>query len=229
MALISATQWLGQQNDDLVDVGQHHKLHPKVLPDFIAMQHAALADGIDLQLVSSYRDFYRQAIIFNKKWRGETKLLDVNGDVVNPKTLNDEQKLNVILTWSALPGGSRHHWGTDIDVYDKSAVARWQGEFNLVEQEYAPNGPCYNLARWLDKHMQKYGFYRPFEVNKGGVAREPWHLSHHSTAAQFENARNLEELKMAIESSDIQGKSCIINRLPLLYDRYVLNNGIKHE
>ena len=29
---------------------------------------------------------------------------------------------DAILLWSALPGASRHHWGTDFDVFDRAAV-----------------------------------------------------------------------------------------------------------
>ncbi|BFT30691.1 M15 family metallopeptidase [Alteromonas sp. D210916BOD_24] len=225
MQPVSPAQWLGQQNTYLVDVGRGHFLHPDVVDDFVNMQRAAIRDGIDLQLVSSYRNFDRQMAIFNRKWRGEATLLDSNGHPLDPSTLSEEQKLHAILTWSALPGGSRHHWGTDIDVYDKSAVAQWHGQFNLVESEYDVEGPCYALANWLTSHMHQFGFYRPFEINKGGVAREPWHLSHRSTATYFEQARRLEVITDAIENSEIQGKSCVLTHLPALYERYVLNRG----
>ncbi|GEA07728.1 peptidase M15 [Alteromonas sp. KUL42] len=225
MHKVDIEQWLGQHNDYLVDAGHGHFLHPEVLTDFTAMQNAALHDGIDLQLVSSYRDFSRQMAIFNRKWRGDATLLNAEGQVLNFSALTQEEKLHAILTWSALPGGSRHHWGTDIDVYDKQAVAQSQQPFNLICAEYEKNGPCYSLACWLESNMATFGFYRPFDEYKGGVAREPWHLSHKSTATYFEKARNLDDLAHAISQSDIDGKAYILSQLPLLYTRYVLNNG----
>ncbi len=101
--------WLGQHNDYLVDAGNGHRLHRDVISPFLAMQDAAQKDGIDLQLVSSFRDFDRQTAIFNRKWAGQAQLLDTNGDELPFEALSDNEKLHAILTWSALPGGSRHH------------------------------------------------------------------------------------------------------------------------
>ena len=117
MNQVSEQAWLGQQNDYLVDAGNGHRLHRDVISPFLAMQDAAQKDGVDLQLVSSFRDFDRQTAIFNRKWTGQAQLLDINGNELPFASLSDDEKLHAILTWSALPGGSRHHWGTDIDVY----------------------------------------------------------------------------------------------------------------
>lgn len=227
MSALTEKAWLGQHNACLVDAGNGHRLHQDTISPFLAMQDAAHRDGIDLQLVSSYRDFDRQTAIFNRKWTGHAPLLDVNGAPLVFDTLSDNDKLHAILTWSALPGGSRHHWGTDFDVYDRASVKNWGSDFNLVESEYEEGGPCFALSSWLDKNMQRFGFYRPFSVNKGGVAVEPWHLSFKSTATTFEQARNLRDFTQALEQSDIEGKSCILPQLPTLYNRYVLNNGLK--
>ena len=40
-----------------------------------------------------------------------------------PAPLAPDALIETILLWSALPGGSRHHWGTDVDVFDAAAVA----------------------------------------------------------------------------------------------------------
>ena len=218
--------WLGQHNDYLVDAGNGHRLHRDVISPFLAMQDAAQNDGIDLQLVSSFRDFDRQTAIFNRKWTGQAQLPDTNGDELPFEALSDNEKLHAILTWSALPGGSRHHWGTDIDVYDRAAVHSWGGKFNLVEREYLTDGPCHALSCWLADNMEQFGFYRPFSVNTGGVAVEPWHLSFRDTACAFECARHLDGFTKAIEQSDIEGKACILPQLSSLYNRYVLNKGL---
>lgn len=225
MSPVSDNQWLGLHNNYLVDVGTNHRLHRDVVDDFTAMQQAAAQDGLDLQLVSSYRDFARQTAIFNRKWRGETAILDKNSHPLRPDTLSDEEKLHAILMWSALPGGSRHHWGTDFDVYDKTSVEKLNGRFDLVESEYERGGPCYLLACWLEQHMARFGFFRPFSESTGGVAREPWHLSHSAVSKRFEKARNIQALENALSESEIEGKATILAMLPSLYNRYVLNKG----
>ena len=146
---ITDQQWLGQQNQDLVDAGHGHLLHPTVKLAFTAMQQKAHSDGIDLQIVSSFRSFERQLAIFNKKWRGEAILRDAIGEVLDNTSLSSTDKLHAILTWSALPGASRHHWGTDLDVYDRESVHQWNGSFELVEQEYLPQGHVMHLPAGL--------------------------------------------------------------------------------
>ncbi len=32
--------------------------------------------------------------------------------------LSDLEKCKAMLRWSAVPGASRHHWGTEIDIFD---------------------------------------------------------------------------------------------------------------
>jgi LAS superfamily LD-carboxypeptidase LdcB len=226
---ITDQQWLGQQSPNLVDAGRGHLLHPTVKLAFTAMQQKAHSDGIDLQIVSSFRSFERQLAIFNKKWRGEAVLRDANGEVLDNTTLSNTDKLHAILTWSALPGASRHHWGTDLDVYDRESVHQWSGTFELVEEEYLERGPCYLLACWLEENMAEFGFFRPFSKNNGGVAREPWHLSHKAVSIDFEQSRNLEAFTSALLQSDILGKETVLANLPYLFNRYVLNKGISNK
>ena len=219
-------KWLGQDESGLVSLDDKHKLHPSVLDAFALMQRTAIRDGIDLQLVSSYRSFERQCAIWNNKWLGKTELRDATSSVIDVSKISDIDKLHAILTWSALPGGSRHHWGTDIDVYDRSAVQRWDGTFSLIGEEYESQGPCYALALWLQKHMQAFGFFRPFEINNGGVACEPWHLSHRVTAQAFESDRDIGLLSNAINAANLEGKAIIIDNIEMIYHRYVLNKGV---
>jgi hypothetical protein len=73
--------------------------------------------------------------------------------------------------------------------------------------------------------MNEFGFYRPFEKNVGGVAREPWHISYKSVASNFELARSENALADALTQSEILGKDIILGQLPSLYQQYVLNKG----
>ena len=82
------------------------------------MRAAAAADGIDLVAFSSFRDFDRQLAIWNGKFRGERPMQDRAGRPLDALALTPAERVAAILWWSALPGASRHHWGTDIDVMD---------------------------------------------------------------------------------------------------------------
>ena len=81
-------------------------------------------DGIDLAARSSFRDFDTQLTIWNRKWAGERPLYDRQGRPLERRQLADSQAVDAILCWSAIPGGSRHHWGSDVDVIDAAACRR---------------------------------------------------------------------------------------------------------
>ena len=78
-------------------------------------------------------------VLWNRKWRGERPLLDAAGRPLDPATLDDAERMDAILCWSAIPGGSRHHWGTDVDVIDAAAMPDGY-QVQLVAAEYAADG-----------------------------------------------------------------------------------------
>lgn len=218
--------WLGQDETFLVDAGNGTVYTRRSAGPFAAMQSAANHAGIDCQLVSTYRAFDRQLSIWNRKWQGDLPILDLHGHSRDVAEMTEEQKIHGILTWSALPGGSRHHWGTDIDVYDKRSVSQRRHKFELIDSEYRGNGPCAALADWLSHHAIDYGFHRPFLHYTGGVACELWHLSHQQTAHHFEAMRNPQQLAQAIAAAPMQGKQAVLRHFDELFDRYVLNQGV---
>lgn len=220
--MITPRQWLGLDDQHLVDCGPSHRLERQTATAFSAMQAAAQADGIDMQIASSYRDFNRQLHIWNAKWRGERPLLTIQETLVDPQTLNDEQKMHAILLWSALPGASRHHWGTDLDVYDKAAVEANGQALRLEQSEYKPGGPCFALACWLTEHAERFGFHLPYREYTGGVAPEPWHLSHASETADM---IDITILRKQLSGAMLEGKHVILNNLPSIVTRYTLNKG----
>ena len=160
-------------------------LHPGAAAELATLREAGLARGIDLKVASGFRPFARQRSIWNRKVSGELKLRNRAGEVVSPRDFAPAELLELLSTWSALPGASRHHWGTDVDVFD--AAARPEGyEVQLVPEEYVPGGPFAKLGAWLDELAADPGFAfaRPYfgGEGKGGrracpVAPEPWHLS----------------------------------------------------
>lgn len=224
--MITQAHLLGKDESLLVECQNGFRLLPKVCDAFKSMQAAAALDNIDIQIVSSYRGFARQLQIWQNKWSGKATLLDANEKVLDPTSLSDQEKILAILTWSALPGASRHHWGTDLDVYDKKSVEQSQHDFQLVCSEY-DQGPCTQLNNWLNENATKFGFSRPYAEYKGGIAREPWHLSFESSADKMLSLLDEQVLLTNLINSDILGLDCIIANMPDIYPRFVLNRGTK--
>jgi len=186
------------------------------------MRAAAAADGIDLVAFSSFRDFDRQLGIWNGKFRGERPMQDRAGKPVNALELPPAERVDAILWWSALPGASRHHWGTDFDVVD--ARAKPPGyKLQVVPEEYQPGGPFHRLTTWLDAHMHAFGFFRPYATDRGGVAPEPWHLSYAPVALAAQRALSLERLRAVLAAADIDGRDEVLQTLAENFQRYVVD------
>ncbi|MCU0976708.1 MAG: M15 family metallopeptidase [Steroidobacteraceae bacterium] len=196
------------------------RVHRAALAPFAAMREAAAAAGIDLAVASAFRDFARQRVIWNAKWRGERPVLDAAGAPVDVAALDPPARVAAILRWSALPGGSRHHWGTDLDVWDRAAVAP-DYRLRLVPEEYAPGGPFAALGGWLDRNMRRYGFYRPYATAGGGVRPEPWHLSFAPVAEPARRALDVPILAAAIRGAGVLGEDAILAALPGIEARYL--------
>ena len=196
-------------------------LHFEAVTSFLAMRDAATAAGIDLVAASSFRDFDRQMLLWNRKWRGERPLYDRAGRLLDPAALDDTGRVDAILCWSAIPGGSRHHWGTDIDVIDAAAMPPGY-QVQLLPAEYADGGVFARLAAWLQDNMGRFGFHRPYATAGGGAGVEPWHLSYAPVSAEALEELTLPVLRRAIAGSDMLGKTLVLERLPEIYTRFIL-------
>lgn len=199
-------------------------LHRDAVEPFLAMRGAALADGIDLVPVSSFRDFERQCAIWNAKFRGERPLLDRDGALLEALALDPAARVEAILWWSALPGASRHHWGSDLDVVDGAALPAGTAP-QLVPAEFAADGPFARLEAWLAANMQRFGFFRPYATARGGVSPEPWHLSYAPVSVPAAQALTEDVLREALRATaathGIEGLDVVLATLPDLHHRYV--------
>ena len=176
----------GQVRTHIADVPEPRcALHTQVVAPFLSMRRAAHADGFDLRAASSFRDFSRQLAIWNDKFSGRRPMLDMSGRRIEVGGLGAQERIEAILLWSALPGASRHHWGTDVDLIDAQAVPPGY-VVQLTPEEFAPGGPFAPLAEWLELNAPRFGFFRPFRGVRSAVQPEPWHFSFAPTA---ENAR----------------------------------------
>ena len=130
------SQLYGLSEDHLIAIDSVHKLQPEAAAAFSCMQQAAKEDGVQIEIASSFRGFDRQLAIWNRKFNSETL-----------SCLEPQARIESIMRWSALPGTSRHHWGTDCDLYDPTQL---QGAtLQLEPWEYEVGGPCAEVFDWL--------------------------------------------------------------------------------
>jgi LAS superfamily LD-carboxypeptidase LdcB len=194
-------------------------LHAHVVTPFLNLRRAAQADGIDLLPLSSFRDFSRQLAIWNEKFSGERPMYDAAGQALEAGALAPAARIDAILLWSALPGASRHHWGTDLDLIDRNAAP--MDQIKLTCEEFAPGGPFARLDQWLEAHAPRFGFFRPFQGVRSGVRPEPWHCSFAPIAERARRSLSPTVLRAAIAGAPLLGKEAVLERLDELHARYV--------
>lgn len=164
----SITQLTGKGGLSLT--GSPQALQVEVWTAYESMRKAALLEGISLRIVSGYRSYDRQLSIYNNKY---------NSFINQGST--PSQAIAEILEYSTLPGTSRHHWGTDIDLIDANKP---QPADPLLEEHYHGEGNYSELKKWMDKYAESFGFYEVYSANpdRKGFRYEPWHFSYLPTA-----------------------------------------------
>ncbi|CAI0716567.1 D-alanyl-D-alanine carboxypeptidase family protein [Serratia marcescens] len=218
--MINAEMLTGRSTEHLAPLSGNHRLQPQAVNAFLAMQQAAREAGFDLQPASTFRDFDRQLAIWNGKFCGQRPVLDKDSRPIDVAPLPAAERCEAILRWSALPGASRHHWGSDLDVYDPSLLPEGK-KLQLEPWEYEEGGYFAPLNQWLTAHMAEFGFYRPFTEDSGGVAVEPWHLSYRPLAQEAEHLLTPALLLAAWQDKEVAGAEWLERHLPSIFSRFI--------
>ncbi|SDE04989.1 D-alanyl-D-alanine carboxypeptidase [Pricia antarctica] len=152
---------------DIELYGEGYQLKKEAHDAFVTMKKAAYSDGIDLKPVSSYRSFEHQRSIFERKYQRYT-----DDDGMKPIAAIDK-----IIEYSTIPGTSRHHWGTDIDIVD--GYRKVEGDV-LVPSKFAEGKPYADFKKWMDENSKTYDFHLVYTDTPGrrGFKYEPWHYSY---------------------------------------------------
>ncbi len=195
-------------------------IHKDMLSALQILRNEAKAFGFSLEIASAFRSFEAQLKIWNAKALGLRPLFNDQGVALDYNSLSPEEIVYSILRWSALPGASRHHWGTDFDVYDSSCLSA-DYKVQLLPLEYEVGGAFSEFNIWLEKNMASYGFYRPYETDQGGIAPEKWHLSFAPVSKIYQTALSYELIHSTVEAADIELKEIILRELPLIYPRFI--------
>ena len=228
MSGVNAALLTGRDSTAMVDAGDGRLLQAAAAAAFARLAADARASGFELRIASAFRSYDRQCAIFNGKACGKRPVFDDADREVDLSSLDRNAQVDAILRFSALPGASRHHWGTDIDVVDAAAVPAGY-EVALSAAEVAPGGVFDPLHRWLDQRIadgESRGFYRPYATDRDGVAPERWHLSYAPLATALQPAMTAELLR---ECWCMPGATSpcwhdvLVARLPELLARYVHN------
>ena len=184
--------------DDSRIVSDTIHLEKETYSAFIKMKDAAEKDGIIIKLVSGFRDFYRQQMIWNNKYKKFTNEFSLDG----PTAIKE------IIRFSTIPGTSRHHWGTEIDIIDKN----FENEKDLlISKKYEEGGIFNSLKKWMDKNSKKFGFYIVYDddSNRPGFEYEPWHYTYKPVSDLYQREFLKLNLKSIISKTKVEGKEFI--------------------
>lgn len=149
-------------------------LHKDTYEAFLKMYTAAKKDSVELKILSATRNFYAQKSIWESKWTGQQKLSDGTNAATAIK--EDNTRALRILEYSSMPGTSRHHWGTDMDL-------------NALNNAYFDKDKGLKTYEWLSQHAAAFGFCQPYS-EKGpnrpdGYNEEKWHWSYLPLANKY--------------------------------------------
>ncbi len=174
---------------------------------FLKMQKAALNDGITLTVLSAARTFDHQKRIWENKWNGHQVL---HGNILATDIYDPVERAREILRFSAMPGTSRHHWGTDIDL-------------NSLQNAYFESGEGKKIYQWLLANAGDYGYCQPYTARDkdrtGGYEEEKWHWSYFPIASEF-----LRAYPKLVSYDDIKGfDGAATARRLMVIERYVLD------
>ena len=183
------------QRDDFILIpveyttdGNKKYLRKETYGAYLEMQKIAKMDGVELKIASATRNFDYQKNIWNNKWNSYT-LVD---DQYLSKTIPDGLEIfKKILEYSAVPGTSRHHFGTDIDI-------------NNANPQYFNEESGKKVYDWLTKNAPLFGFCQTYNLKGSerltGYNEEKWHWSYLPIAKEL-----TQKYKKLIKEEDIKG------------------------
>lgn len=203
------------------------RVHRDVVRPFLELRDEAQRAGFELRILSGFRSFEQQLSIWNRKATGQLAVLDSNAEPLDVTRLSERDLVFAILRWSALPGASRHHWGTDLDVYDQAARPAGY-EIELIPEEVDAGGMFAPLHEWLDRRIaagRASGFFRPYDEDRNGVAPERWHVSHAPVATSYEPQLTTGLLRETVQGADMALKNVVLHHLDTIYERFVTNTN----
>ena len=204
----SELELVGKGRPELV--GDPERLLRPVYTAYKKMQSVAAADGMKLFAASSYRSFAHQKRIWNRKYR-----------VNRQKGMSGPEAVHDIIRLSTIPGTSRHHWGTEVDLIDLGVQP--QPKNKLTEANFRPGGAYHRLQLWLENHAKKIGFHLVYnnDPQRNGFLYEPWHYSFAELSVPMLRSYLNINWKYYLLDPDISGREFLTDRF---LDEYSSNH-----
>lgn len=189
------SQLIGKGNPDIVGSTYTSKMHRETKVALTKMSKAAATEKIKIEVVSAFRSFQRQKEIFEGKYNRYT------GNGLAPLVAIEK-----IIEYSTIPGTSRHHWGTDIDIIDANAP---RPSSVLQAKNFHGTGPFCKMKEWLNDNAESFGFYEVYTDNplRKGFEYEPWHFSYAPVSKPMLTAYKDLNLKTIFQEENIKGSS----------------------
>ncbi len=205
---ISAEELIGKGNPDFIEKSGY-RLRKSAAESFDKMKKKAQEAGIDIQVVSSYRDYDHQNRIWERKYKRYTG-----------QGLSAQESIEKIIEYSTIPGTSRHHWGTDLDLIDGNGDNT--GDV-LVPSKFHGNGPFCKFKEWMDNNANDFGFYLVYTDTYGrkGFNYEPWHYSYAPLSKGYLEDYKKLDVKTILQEQKLLGSDAFT---PAFIERYRTNN-----
>lgn len=166
-------------------MGNAQYLDAEALSAFLKMAAAAEKHGYAIRIVSGTRNFTTQKSIWEQKFTGARK---VGGRNLATAVKDETERSLEILRYSSMPGTSRHHWGTDMDLHETKLPG------TPLNNETFQKGRGKNFFDWLQLNAPLFGFCQPYNGNPAvrngdkyahGYQEERWHWSYQPIAAAY--------------------------------------------
>ena len=137
-----------------VENGQY--VDERIAEELNAMLKAAREDGVGIRVISGYRSYKRQMMLYENKVRR-----------LKRQGYTQEEAEAEAATVVAVPGTSEHMTGLAVDLASEDNTALEEEQENTLSYQ------------WLLKHCMEYGFIVRYPEGKEavtGIIYEPWHF-----------------------------------------------------
>lgn len=161
---------------ELANISKGMQCDERVLQPLLTMLSEAKQQGASLVVVSPYRDYNRQRVLFNRKINAYMNL--------GYSYTESYQKTSQAVT---VPGASEHQIGIAFDIVGV--------DYFKLDEGFANSA----TGQWLLEHSAEYGFVLRYPEGKEditGIMYEPWHFRYVGVQAAMymkENDLTLEE------------------------------------
>lgn len=215
LAFTNTTEVLTFTERDLIGRGKPqlygtgYKMLKNAHRAFLEMSRQAEKDGFSIRVVSSYRSFNHQNLIWTRKYKR-----------YRSRKLTPKEAVYSNIRYTAIPGSSRHHWGTEIDVVNGRIKT---SRYPLNTRNFHGYGIYKTFREWMDQNAHKYGFYQVYtnDHRRKGFKYEPWHYSYAELGKPMLKAYREREVQELLKKQELLGRQHFTESF---IDRYTTNN-----